>query len=417
MRIAVLGAGIAGLTAAYHLSQRAEVVVFEARNRVGGNIRTEILDGCRVEWGPNGFLDNEPATLKLVDELGLRPRLLQADSAAADRFVWRAGRLRALPKKPWGFLSSSCLPLSARLAAMGEPFVRSKSENDESVFDFARRRLGLGAAEILVDGMVTGVFAGDPKRLSVASAFPRLHALEAEAGSLIRGARGRGFGPSGRLTSFDAGLQVLVDALAEKVDVRLGASIGALSDLREAGFDHVVCTLPAPRAAEIVPAELGDLLRRIPFAPVAVVALVFEPSATIPKGFGFLVPHGQGLGILGALCDSTVFPGRAPDGRHLVRVLIGGRRNADAVDLGDDALLDLAIGALEQAWGSLPAPRAHGIVRHRLGIAQYERGHARLLQEIDACRPPSLRLAGSSYRGVAINACVKEAISWVQVFK
>ncbi len=412
MKIAVLGAGISGLAAAHFLARTAEVVVFEARGRVGGNIRTDTLDGCRVEWGPNGFLDSEPATLDLVADLGLGARLQPADPAAARRFIWRDGHLRALPSKPMGFLISPCLPLAARLRALAEPFIRSRSGDDESVFDFARRRLGHGAAEILVDGMVTGIFAGDPKRLSVASAFPRLLALEAEHGSLVRGARGRGLGPPGRLTSFDHGLQVLVDALAQRLDVRLGTPIEAWADLLEDGFDRVVCTLPAARAAAIVPGELANLLRRIPTAPVAVVALAFDPPAPVPRAFGFLVPHGQGLPILGALCDSSIFPGRAPAGRHLVRVLVGGRRNADAVDLADDRLVDLAFHSLERAWGLLPAPTAHGVVRHRVGIAQYERGHARLLREIETNCPPQLRLAGSSYRGVALNACIREARSW-----
>ncbi len=412
MKIAVLGAGIAGLTSAHYLARHHQVVVFEARDRVGGNIWTEPLDGCRVEWGPNGFLDSEPATLELVAELGLESRLSPADHAASDRFVWREGRLRALPRKPPGFLTSDCLPLAARMRALAEPFIRSRSNNDESVFDFARRRLGRGAAEILVDGMVTGVFAGDPKRLSVASAFPRLHALEAKHGSLVRGARGRGFGPPGHLTSFDNGLQVLVETLAERVDVRLGAAIDAVSDLAADGFDHIVCALPAARAAELVPARLAEHLRRIPSAPVAVVALVFDSPAPVPRAFGFLAPHNQGLEVLGALCDSAIFPGRAPVDRHLVRVLIGGRRRPELVDSTDDQLLDIACSNLERAWGPLPSPTAHGIVRHRLGIAQYERGHAKILQDIEANCPTNLRLVGSSYRGVALNACIKDARSW-----
>ncbi|MCH9651688.1 MAG: protoporphyrinogen oxidase [Deltaproteobacteria bacterium] len=412
MRIAVLGAGISGLAAAHSLASRAEVVVFEARDRAGGNIHTGDLDGCRVEWGPNGFLDNEPATLELVTELGLTARLQPADGAAARRFLWREGRLREIPSKPQGFLASSCLPLAARLRALAEPFVRSKSVGDESVFEFARRRLGRGIAETLVDGMVTGVFAGDPRRLSVAAAFPRLHALEAEHGSLIRGARGRGFGPVGHLTSFDDGLQVLVEALTRRLDVRFGTVVDDLSELLAEGFDHVLCTLPATRAADLVTGELGSLLRRISTAPVVVVALVFEASAPVPQAFGFLSPHGQGLEILGALCDSAIFPGRAPAGKHLVRVLIGGRRNAAAVELQDHRLIDLAFANLERAWGPLPAPTAHGVFRHRLGIAQYERGHSSLLREIESRCPPHLRLAGSSYRGLALNACVREARSW-----
>jgi oxygen-dependent protoporphyrinogen oxidase len=408
MKIAVLGAGVAGLAAAHHLAEQAEVTVFEARDRAGGNIRTGELDGCRVEWGPNGFLDNEPATLELVRELGLEKHLVAADHAAERRFVWRAGRLRELPRKPQGFLTSSCLPLGARLRAIGEPFARRAPAGDESVYDFACRRLGRGFAEILVDGMVSGIFAGDPRRLSLRSAFPKLHALETEHGSLIRGAKGRGFGPPGRLTSFDGGMQTLIDALANRVDIRYEHDLDRLPE----GYDQVICALPAPRAAVTLGGNLGRLLGQIPTAPMAVVALVFPRAAPIPRCFGFLAPHGQGLRILGALCDSSIFPGRAPEDRHLIRVMVGGRRDPEIVDFDDQPLLDLVLDDLRRAWGVLPSPRAHLIIRHRLGIPQYEIGHAALLDQIAAVCPPTIRLAGSSYRGVALNACVREARLW-----
>lgn len=149
-----------------------------------------------------------------------------------------------------------------------------------------------------------------------------------------------------------------------------------------------------------------------PTAPVAVVALVFDDSAPVPHVFGFLAPYGHGLDILGALCDSSIFPGRAPRGRHLVRVLVGGRRRSELVDQPDDRLLDLVLRDLQRAWGPPPSPTSHGIVRHRLGIPQYERGHAKVLREIVSRCPPYLRLAGSSYRGISLNACVQEACSW-----
>lgn len=408
MKIAVLGAGISGLAAAHHLRQRAEVVVFEAGNRVGGNIRSEEIEGCLVEWGPNGFLDNEPATLDLVEELGLTPRLQQARSTAAIRYVWRQGRLRELPTAPPRFLLSDCLPLGARLRVLLEPLARKPPGTDESVRDFAARHLGRVAADVLVDAMVTGIFAGDPRRLSVRSAFPKLFALEVEHGSLIKGAKGRGVGPRGTLTSFDGGLEVLVDALAKDLDIRLGVDLDGLPE----GFDYVVSTIPAPRAAEILPGELAESLRRIPSAPVAVVALIYRRPVDVPDAFGFLVPRGQGLRILGTLYDSSIFSGRAPAGSRLFRTLIGGRRDPGAVELTDDELLEIVARDLAQAWGAFPPPDSVHVVRHRVGIAQYEIGHHRILQELESNCPPHLRLAGSSYRGVALNACIKEAREW-----
>jgi len=409
MRIAVLGGGIAGLAAAFHLGRDHDVTVFEKRDRLGGNIFTETFQDCRVEWGPNGFLDNEPATLELARALGLEGRLQRARASASRRFVWRAGRLRELPAKPPQFLFSDCLPLHARLRVLLEPFAKGPPEGDETVHAFAARRIGKIAADVLVDAFVTGVYAGDPHRLSVASAFPRLKALEEKHGSLIRGAKGGGFGPPGVLTSFDEGLSVLVDALAARVKVELGAG---WDRLEPRDYDRVVCTLPAPRAADLAEGELARLLREIPTAPVAVVALVVNEPLDVPDAFGFLTPRGQGLRILGTLYDSCIFEGRAPKGLRLFRAMVGGRRDPSALDLDDGELVEVVARDLRRAWGTWKEPRAVRVIRHPLGIAQYESGHAARLARIEQACPPWLRLAGSSYRGVALNACVKEAVGW-----
>jgi len=407
MRIAVLGAGVSGLAAAFHLSGRAQVTVFEAGPRAGGNIRTEELDGCRVEWGPNGFLDNEPATLRLATALGIENRLVPARPEAALRFVFRAGRLRELPRTPKGFLRSDCLSLRGRLRVLLEPLVRRGPETDRSVLEFARRRLGREAARVLVDAFVTGIYAGDPARLSLRSALPRLHALEREHGSLLRGAKARGFGPPGTLTSFDEGMEVLVRALAARVDLRVGFPA---SEVDRGAFDRVVCTLPAPRAAGLFDGELAALLARVPTAPVAVVALVLREPLEVPDAFGFLAPRSEGLRVLGVLYDSSIFPGRAPEGARLFRAMLGGRRDPEAVALDDGALVETVARDLRRAWGAFPEPRAVRVIRHPVGIPQYEIGHAELLDAIERARPPWLRLTGSSYRGVSVNACVQEAL-------
>jgi oxygen-dependent protoporphyrinogen oxidase len=274
------------------------------------------------------------------------------------------------------------------------------------VYDFAARRIGKGAADILVDAFVTGVYAGDPHRLSVKSAFPRLKALEAEHGSLLKGARGKGFGPKGMLTSMDHGMQVLVDELARRVDLRLATP---WEQLEPRDFDRVVCTIPAPVAADLADGLLARLLRAVPTAPVAVVAMIFDEPLDVPDAFGFLVPRGQGLRILGTLYDSSIFPGRAPAGLRLFRSMIGGRRDAEALDLGDGALLEAVARDLRKAWGFWKEPRATRVIRHPVGIAQYERGHAEVLSRLAKATPAWLRLLGASYRGVALNACVKEA--------
>ncbi len=434
----VIGAGISGLTAGLYLG----APVIESSDRAGGNVRTETIDDCIVDWGPNGFLDNEPATLALVKKLGLTDRLVRARECAAVRYIWRAEKLHKLPSKPQQFLVSGCLPLLGRLRCLLEPFVRRQTgppapkrgarrrdgdvsdtgapgepgesdETDESVWGFARRRLGRAAADVLVDAFVTGVFAGDPKRLSVRSAFPKLKALEEKHGSLMRGAKGGGFGPRGTLTSLRGGIGELTDALAARVDLRLASpSVSFLAD----SDPSQVCAAPAARTADLADgsAGLGELaaaLREIPTAPVAVAAFAVDDPLDVPDAFGFLAPHGQGLRVLGVLYSSSIFPDRAPKGVRLFRVMIGGRRDPEAVSLDDGALREICARDLRRAWGTWKEPRWFRVFRYRRGLAQYELGHRARLARIEAACPPWLTLIGASYRGTSLNACVKEAAS------
>ena len=192
-RVVVAGGGIAGLATAYELRERAarvpgglEVQVLEAGPRLGGNLRTERVDGYRVESGPNGFLDDVPATLDLVRRLGLGGELVRASEAAARRFLFRNGKLHLLPSGLGDFLLSPVLSLSGRLRVLGEPFAKKHPGGDETVFDFAARRIGGEAAAVLVDAMVSGVFAGDARQLSLESAFPKMAAMERQHGGLVR---------------------------------------------------------------------------------------------------------------------------------------------------------------------------------------------------------------------------------------
>jgi len=406
MKIAVWGAGVSGLAAAYQLGKDHDVTVFESGDRTGGNIHTESIDGYRIEWGPNGFLDNEPATLELVKELGLENRLVRARPEAARRFIFRAGKLRELPSSPASFFFGDCLPLSARLRVLLEPWTRPSTDADESVREFAKRHMGAGAADVLVDAFVTGIFAGDPARLSLKSALPKLAKLEAEYGSLIRGAKGRGFGPKGTLTSFDHGLQVLIDALTDRVDVRFSSPI---EKFERGEFDRVFCAMPAHAAARLAEAPLSEHLGSIPGAPVIVLALQFETGPPVPDVFGFLVPKDQQLRILGALYDSSIYDQRAPEGCRLFRVLLGGRRDPGILELSDEEILAVALRDLERAWGKFPAPAGHKVIRWPRGIPQYEIGHAGRVAAIEAASPEWLRFIGNSYRGVAMNACLLES--------
>lgn len=445
MKVAVVGAGVAGLATAFEiLRQRStpvEVTVLEAAPRAGGNLRTERLDGYLCEWGPNGFLDSAPATLALAADIGLSARLVVSDDAARRRFIFRRGRLHALPEHPLAFLSSPLLSLRGRLRVLGEPFAHHRPEGDETIHAFAARRIGVEAADVLIDSMVSGVFGGDARALSLRACFPRMWEMETEHGGLVRAMlakrRARGSKPSGgvgapagRLTSFTGGVQDLVDALVVALDgrVRTGTPVTALAPGRSAAWrlvlasgetldaDAVVLASGASAAAPLV-ATLDDALaatlRQIPAAPMLVVALGYD-QATLGHpldGFGFLVPRGERLRLLGALWDSTIYPGRAPAGHALVRVMLGGAHDPSAARLGDADAVLLAREGLRVAMGVGAQPAFTRVFRHQVGIPQYTSGHLDRLARIDRCldQYPGLFVAGNSYRGVAINACIAEA--------
>lgn len=441
-RIAIVGGGISGLAIAWELLSRprvargeAEIVVLEGSTRAGGALRSERSGGYLGEWGPHGFLE-APATLSACGRLGLGPRILRARDEAARRFVVRGGRLRELPRAPGGIITSSALSLPGRLRLAIEPWVAaSAGDVDETVEAFGRRRFGEEAARILVDAMVTGIWAGDPSRLSLRSAFPEVHAMERAHGSLFRAlraaarARLRGAGAArGHLASFDDGIEELPRALAAAIGprLRLGATVSAI-ERRDRGYrlslssgealeaGEVILAIPAWHAAPLVApldAELARAAGSIASVSVAVLHLGFQAAdAAGLQGFGFLVPRSEGKALLGALVPSNVFPGRAPEGTIFATAMVGGARDPSAIEGDDAALVDRAIREMSRLGAVRGAPIFTRVIRHARAIPQYEVGHAARLASIDDRLRvlPGLRLAGNSYRGVSIGACLAEA--------
>ena len=450
-RVLVIGGGIAGLATALNLRDLRpdiEVVVLEAGDRVGGNIWTDRVDGLTVEAGPNGYLDNVPATIELVKRLGLEGDLQQADPAAEKRYLFRGGRLHLLPTSPPAFLTSGVLSLRGRLRVLCEPFAWPKPDGvDETVFEFARRRIGREAASVLIDAMVSGVFAGNVHELSLQSTFPKMAAMEAEHRGLFRAmlakqraqrrARRRGeevvaggpAGPAGRLTSFKDGLDTLPNRLAEVLGpaVRCDTRVDRLErgskgwqvhtsngEVLEA--DAVVVAMPSPKAAPIlatVPGELDETVASIPTAGLVVAALAFDCAdiGGAPGGFGFLVPRSEGKRMLGCLWDSSIFPGRAPSDTALMRVMVGGAHDLEVLDFDDEQIFEIVHRELEQTMDLKAQPRWQRLYRHPLGIGQYLVGHQQLLDRMHSQLTdlPGLWLAGSSYYGVSMNACIEKA--------
>jgi len=446
MRIAIVGAGIAGLSLAHALvresEDRADVHVFEAAGRVGGNLRSERIDGFLCEHGANGFLDSEPATLALVDALGIGDRVLPSNDAARKRFIFRNGRLHPLPGGPVGFLTSPLLSVRGRARVLTEPFAHGRPAGDESIHAFAARRIGTEAADVLIDSMVSGIFGGDARRLSLRACFPKMWQMETDHGGLVRAliarsrtrrASGSVGAPAGRLTSFKDGIEELPLAIARALGSRVslntqviglaapdavrGEWVLTLGTGSERSADIVVLTGPPGHAAGLTAGfdhALATTLRDIPSAPMAVVCLGFDGGALDRQldGFGFLVPRGEGVRSLGALWDSSVYAGRADEDHALIRVMLGGARDANAPSLSDDELLGIARADLNTTMGLTTVPMFTRVIRHPIGIPQYTEGHLDRLARIEErlAAWPGLFVAGNGYRGVAINACVADAL-------
>ena len=443
-RVAVVGGGVTGLSVGAWLEHDhaiSDYVIFEASSRAGGKIRSEVDGGYTVEWGPQGFLDNAPDTLALSSILDLEDDLIRADEAAADRFILRQGKLRRVATSPVAFLLSSVLPASGRFRLLGEPFASPHPGHDETVFEFARRRIGRQAAEILVDAMVTGVFAGDSRKLSLAATFPKMAAMESEYGSLTKalfakmreakrtGSRSAGpAGPGGTLTSFSGGMVRLTDRLAETAGERLflkrplqaisreGSSFVLKTEEGIITSDELILTTPAARTAgllkPVAPAAVQPLSMTTT-APIAVVMLGYADKNVFGRpvhGFGFLVPRGEDEAMLGTLFCHDIFPGQAPDGSLFLRAMVGGARSPDAVGLNDHRLLHRVRASLKKVLGADPEPDRVWIVRWEQGISQYTIGHLDRVAEAEAAtRDAGIELAGSPYRGVSVNDCIKQA--------
>jgi oxygen-dependent protoporphyrinogen oxidase len=415
--VVVIGGGITGLTCAYRLHKLGfDALVLESSSRIGGVIRTEKIDGHLVEWGPNSLLPT-PHSFEFLNEIGLLPELIEANPKSP-RYIVVNGEMKAVPFGP--------LSYSGMFRALREPFVRSKSggaeSTDESVASFVSRRFGREAYERMAAPFVSGIYAGDPEKLSIGATFPRMLEIEREFGSLISGMlrrkskktkeNGAPHRPS-RIASFAEGLEVLPKRIAENLTVRLntsGVRIG--SDVHPKA---TVIAAPAFSAAEILGDSHPDvttILASIEYAPMVVAATSLPlEGLTVPhRGFGFLVARGEKLNMLGTVFNSSLFADRAPNNRLLLTSFIGGATRPEALDWPDARIWDVIRGELKQVLKSSLAPEPIGLVRYRRAIPQFNIGHRARIKSLRNAleRCPGLFITGNFLEGVSVPACMEQ---------
>jgi len=437
--VAVVGAGIAGLTAAHRLKRKGyRVVVYEASERAGGVIRTERREGYLAELGPNSMAPGGAAVTELITQLGLDSSRVEVQREAKKRYIVRKGKLVALPTSLSQLLTTRLLSNGAKLAIFGEPMVEpGDSPMEESVATFVRRRFNQEVLDYVVNPFVGGIFAGDPEQLSARHALPRLHDLEHTHGSvmkavgpMLRAGRNPG-GPVGpTLISFVGGLQAMPDALerelrpelrfkAPATQIRIGAKGWTVNAAYQAAelYDAVIYAAPAHCADEVDLAfEGGDrvkTLTSIEHPPVGVLALGFRREDVAHKldGFGFLVPDVERRHVLGVLFSSTVFPGRAPDGHVLLTAFVGGVRHPDLANADLGTLTARVLDDLRLLLGVRGEPAFRAFHLWSKAIPQYALSYGRFKEIMDDAerRNAGFALAGSYRDGVAVGDVITSA--------
>lgn len=443
-----MGGGITGLAAAHRLTElapQAQVVLFDAGQRLGGVLGTERRDGFLVELSADNFITTTPWAIDLCRRVGLGEQLLPTRPSQRRAFVVRRGRLFPVPvgfhllsaSRLWPLVSSPLLSWPGKFRLLCEPLVRRRREDgDESLASFARRRLGREAFERLVQPLVAGIYTADAEKLSMAAALPRFVEMERTSGSLTRGAwrapsgddaAGSSGARYGLFVAPRDGMTSLVDALTNRLDqhgVRRGSAVIRLAADGQrwsvatadetSSFDGAILALPAYAAAGLVEPinpPLASELQRIPYAGCALVVAAYRREQMVRElaGFGFVVPAVERRNILAASYSSSKFDGRAPHDRVLIRVFLGGAERPEQLDLDDNTLVEMAAAELTDLVGIEGPPEWSRVVRWPRSMPQYHVGHVQLVERIERLVAPSptLALAGNAYHGVGVPNCIQ----------
>jgi oxygen-dependent protoporphyrinogen oxidase len=442
-KIVVLGAGISGLATAYWLDKKGfEITILEANSLPGGSMQTESKEGFLIDYGPNSGLETTPLIRKIVDEIGLSDEMIYASEISNKRFILRNNHLHALPTTPYSFIRTKLFSTKAKLRLLAEPFI-GKSDDGyyQSMSDFVRRRLGQEFLDYAIDPFVSGVFAGDPNKLSVKSAFPKLYRLEEVYGGLIKGmikgARERKASSekskqNARMFSFINGMQSFPKAIALKLQGKVNYNCIVRSviknengykiifeknnSLQEINSKYIISTLPAYVASDIfirLDKNIGGYMNAIFYPPVMVLYIGFKKeSIGIPlDGFGYLIPSKEKKSYLGAIWSSIIFPNRCEDKNAAFTLFVGGSRMPNLFELNKDELINKVVNEFKETMRIKDKPL---FITDRMwlkAIPQYNVGHIEQENYFDKFEKEhsGIFLSGNYRGGISVGDCIKNS--------
>jgi len=441
--VVVLGGGISGLTVAWHLHKAGvDVRLLEADSEVGGCTRTEERDGFFLEKGPFNVLVRDPAFEELLDGVADDINVITASSAARKRFIYRRGALRQVPTNPVSLATTPLLTPGGRLGLVTGLLAAPRAgETEETIEQVAVRRFGRDVADTMISAVVSGIFAGDTRKLSLRACFPAVAQVDREARSLLAYGLSRAFSTKGKrkrkykgLISVEGGLGMLTKALGHALGPNLltNYQVESIREV-EGGYEIIPKTqngantpircrrlVMAPQTtvaskllAPIVP-QASEILDSIESSSLVVLNLGFRRADVGHPldGYGFLVPHNErDFPLMGVLWADSIFPHFAPGDKRLLRVFIGGAHNPEAVSRSDEDLLATAMDGMRGLLAVSGDPVLVDICRYKAAIPQYHIGHAEKIERVRTlvARKPGLHLAGNYLGGVGVNDCIKYA--------
>lgn len=456
-RVAIIGAGISGLACALRLEELRkrndvdmEISVFDSSSRVGGTIETEIKDGFVVEKGPDSFISEKPWVLDLCKKLGIASEILDTRDMNRKVFVLKNDKLIALPQgfylmaptRMAPFVTSQLFSIKGKVRMASEYFIpRRKSNSDESIASFIRRRFGQEALDRVGQPMIAGIYSGDPEKLGLTNTMPRFQELERQYGSVIRGliaaAKSNHLsrnvsGPRyGLFLSFRWGMETLIRAITDKLPkniFHLNTSVKierrdesgrwVISDQagRSRSFDIICLSVSAGRAAVLmkdVDSLFSNKLEELRYESVATLNVGYrrEQVAHALDSFGFVVPAIEKKSLMACTFASQKYPNRSPEGYVLLRAFIGGAYGKIFFEMDNDRLAKIVINDLSRLLGIVGEPCYINMARHLNALPQYGVNHKEWLSQIEglARTCPGIFLTGASYRGTGITNCVKDA--------